>query len=204
MPRSKEQEPRKTEQRPRKQHLVQPTVNPSIYLELTYITLPVPGSILPNVVTGIRYRNSDFKSMSVDTLARMIQGEFVEQLGHATVYKIIDCRYPYQFMDGHIMGALNLYSRHKILTNFPMEKETLKVETVEQRLRRRPCIYVFYCKFSLERAPKLLSFLRAKDQRREYTDLYVLQGGYDKFHKLHHQLCEKEKEPIYEENIIFY
>ncbi|XP_039479261.1 cdc25-like protein phosphatase twine [Drosophila santomea] len=141
---------------------------------------------LPCLATGIRHR--DLKTISSDTLARLIQGEFADQLGSQGGYEIIDCRYPYEFLGGHIQGAKNLYTRGQIQESFP----TL---TSNQEDRR---IYVFHCEFSSERGPKLLRFLRSNDRSNhahnypalDYPELYILHNGYKEFFGLYSQLCQ--------------
>ncbi|EDW54561.1 cdc25-like protein phosphatase twine [Drosophila sechellia] len=141
---------------------------------------------LPCLATGIRHR--DLKTISSDTLARLIQGEFDEQLGSQGGYEIIDCRYPYEFLGGHIRGAKNLYTRGQIQEAFP-------ALTSNQEDRR---IYVFHCEFSSERGPKLLRFLRSNDRSQhahnypalDYPELYILHNGYKEFFGLYSQLCQ--------------
>ncbi|XP_017056547.1 cdc25-like protein phosphatase twine [Drosophila ficusphila] len=141
---------------------------------------------LPCLITGIRHR--DLKTISSDTLARLIHGEFDQQLGSQGGYQIIDCRYPYEFMGGHIQGAKNLYTRGQIQEAFP-------ILTTNQEDRR---IYVFHCEFSSERGPKLLRFLRSNDRSQhahdypalDYPELYILHNGYKEFFGLYGQLCE--------------
>ncbi|XP_016983158.1 cdc25-like protein phosphatase twine [Drosophila rhopaloa] len=141
---------------------------------------------LPCLLTGIRHR--DLKTISSDTLARLIQGEFDQELGSHGGYQIIDCRYPYEFLGGHIQGALNLYTRGQIQESFPCL-------TSNQEDRR---IYVFHCEFSSERGPKLLRFLRSNDRSQHahnyptlgYPELYILHNGYKEFFGLYGQLCE--------------
>ncbi|KAH8279879.1 hypothetical protein KR054_009365 [Drosophila jambulina] len=142
---------------------------------------------LPCLLTGTRHR--DLKTISGDTLARLIQGEFIEQLGTGGGYQIIDCRYPYEFLGGHIRGARNLYTRGQIQEAFP----SLTHKNGEQRR-----IYVFHCEFSSERGPKLLRFLRNNDRSHhastyptlDYPELYLLHNGYKDFYGSHADLCE--------------
>ncbi|KAH8352307.1 hypothetical protein KR084_003381 [Drosophila pseudotakahashii] len=141
---------------------------------------------LPCLVTGIRHR--DLKTISSETLARLIRGEFDQQLGGQGGYEIIDCRYPYEFLGGHIQGARNLYTRGQIQEAFPSL-------TSNQEDRR---IFVFHCEFSSERGPKLLRFLRSNDRSQhahnypalDYPELYILHNGYKEFYGLYAKLCD--------------
>lgn len=146
---------------------------------------------LPCLLSGTRHR--DLKTISSDTLARLMQGDFAEQLGSKGGYQIIDCRYPYEYQGGHIRGAMNLYTRGQIQEAFPSFAEQLQ-RTEERR------IYVFHCEFSSERGPKLLRFLRSNDRSLhahnyptlDYPELYLLHNGYKEFFGLHAELCEPE------------
>ena len=62
---------------------------------------------------------------------------------HGDNYKILDCRYPYEYNGGHIQGAKNTYTKEDIdsILNLP-EKD-------------RPTILIFHCEFSSQRAPRL-------------------------------------------------
>ncbi|XP_017097189.3 cdc25-like protein phosphatase twine [Drosophila bipectinata] len=146
---------------------------------------------LPCLLSGTRHR--DLKTISSDTLARLMQGDFAEQLGSKGGYQIIDCRYPYEYLGGHIRGAMNLYTRGQIQDAFPSFAEQLQ-RTEERR------IFVFHCEFSSERGPKLLRFLRSNDRSLhahnyptlDYPELYLLHNGYKEFFGLHAELCEPE------------
>ncbi|XP_034474797.1 cdc25-like protein phosphatase twine [Drosophila innubila] len=140
---------------------------------------------LPVLLAGVRHR--DLKTISCDTLARLMRGDFSQLSAN---YKIIDCRYPYEFDGGHIRGALNLYTRQQIKEAFPT---TTGMQSQDQR-----SIYVFHCEFSSERGPKLLRFLRNNDRSEHthdyptlsYPELYLLHNGYKEFFSSHANLCE--------------
>ncbi|XP_015181258.1 PREDICTED: M-phase inducer phosphatase isoform X1 [Polistes dominula] len=136
-------------------------------------------------------RHDDLKSISVDTLAALMRGDFKQYIDS---FVIVDCRYPYEFDGGHIEGALNLYSKELIeqhlldpLTNIP--------EIQPNSIKRR--ILVFHCEFSWERGPNLSRFLRNIDRQRNkehypalhYPEVYLLHGGYEQFYKEQRNLC---------------
>lgn len=144
---------------------------------------------LPVLLQDVRHR--DLKNISCKTLARLLRGEFAEL---ASRFKIIDCRYPYEFDGGHIRGAFNLYTREQIKEAFPASKE--QQATPEKEDERN--IYVFHCEFSSERGPKLLRFLRKTDRSLhthnyptlDYPELYLLHNGYKEFYSCYADLCE--------------
>ncbi|XP_003705916.3 uncharacterized protein LOC100882817 isoform X2 [Megachile rotundata] len=135
--------------------------------------------------------HEDLKSISVDTLAGLIRGEFNDRIGS---FQIVDCRYPYEFDAGHIQGAVNLYSKDLIerilldpLTNTP------KIQPDSNKRN----ILVFHCEFSWERGPNLSRFLRNLDRQKNkehypalhYPEVYLLHGGYEKFYREQKILC---------------
>ncbi|XP_068140520.1 cdc25-like protein phosphatase twine [Drosophila tropicalis] len=136
-------------------------------------------------------RHQDLKTISCDTLARLINGELDEELGKC-IYQIIDCRYPYEYKGGHIRGAQNLYTKAQIKKAFP--STTLELQDIEPKRQ----IYIFHCEFSSERGPKLLRFLRSNDRNfhsndypaLDYPELYLLHNGYKEFFSLYGHLCE--------------
>lgn len=94
-------------------------------------------------------RHRDLKSISSETMARLIRGEYKDSVGS---FKIIDCRYPYEYDGGHIRGATNLYTHEQILeelVNSKTESPTVQADGPKRH------ILVFHCEFSSERGPKL-------------------------------------------------
>lgn len=139
-------------------------------------------------------QHEDLKSITVDTLASLIRGEFNDRIG---TFKIVDCRYPYEFDAGHIQGALNLYSRdliEQILLD-PL-KNTPEIQPDSNKRN----ILVFHCEFSWERGPNLSRFLRNLDRQRNkehypalhYPEMYLLHGGYQQFYREQKTLCSPQ------------
>ncbi|XP_038105262.1 M-phase inducer phosphatase [Culex quinquefasciatus] len=138
-------------------------------------------------------RHRDLKSISPDTMADLLRSSFDERVAS---FKIIDCRYPYEFEGGHIRGALNLYTQEQILEELIRSKtEPPTVETNDLTKRN---IIVFHCEFSSERGPKLSRFLRNHDRilnsdsypALHYPEIYLLHGGYKDFFAAHPDLCD--------------
>ncbi|KAF2884553.1 hypothetical protein ILUMI_21618 [Ignelater luminosus] len=124
-------------------------------------------------------RHQDLKCITAATLASLVKGEYDHEL---TSYKIIDCRFPYEFDGGHIKGAINLYTKEHIVDMLN------ECEHLGHAL-------VFHCEFSSERGPGLYRFLRKLDRNRNeypklnYPELYLLDGGYKNFFQQHADLC---------------
>lgn len=94
-------------------------------------------------------RHNDLKSISTQTMAKLLRGEFKDSVAS---FKVVDCRYPYEFEGGHIRGAQNFYTQEHILTELVNTKtETPKLVSDEPKRN----IIVFHCEFSSERGPKL-------------------------------------------------
>lgn len=100
-------------------------------------------------------RHPDLKSISVHTMAKLVRGEYA---GDVASVRVVDCRYPYEFEGGHIVGAENLYNKEEILTKLVNTKT--EVAAVQPDGPKRNII-VFHCEFSSERGPKLYVTKRA-------------------------------------------
>ena len=98
----------------------------------TFVLPTVPG------------KHQDLKSITSKTLADVINGSYDDVIDS---YRIIDCRYPYEFEGGHIKGAENKHLHEHIL-------DLLKEAANERQ------VLIFHCEFSSERGPKMLRFLR--------------------------------------------
>lgn len=136
-------------------------------------------------------RHKDLRSISVDTMRSLLLGEFDD---YVSSYKIIDCRYPYEYEGGHIKGAINLYSQDQIIEEL-VNKKAPEVPNVIGENRN---ILIFHCEFSSERGPKLSRFLRNHDRMSspypalQYPEIYLLHGGYKEFFQNNSDLCEPQ------------
>ncbi|XP_044730099.1 M-phase inducer phosphatase-like [Chrysoperla carnea] len=144
--------------------------------------------ILPLVTSGQRHQ--DLKSITANTLSKLIQGDFIETVQS---YKIIDCRYPYEYDGGHIKGAINYFTKEQI------ESELFKTNMINNsNSSNKRDIIIFHCEFSAQRGPKLFRFLRELDRNYNkdiypalyYPEIYLLEGGYKRFFEQFSNLCE--------------
>jgi M-phase inducer phosphatase 2 len=94
-------------------------------------------------------RHTDLKSISAETMRRLLLGEFDESVAS---YKVIDCRYPYEFEGGHIQGALNLFTQEQVLDELVSKKTDIPIVAADGQKRN---ILIFHCEFSSERGPRL-------------------------------------------------
>ncbi|KAL6263673.1 hypothetical protein P5V15_003762 [Pogonomyrmex californicus] len=164
--------------------------------------------ILPLTIS----QHSDLKTITSETLAALLRGEFIDRIRS---YKIIDCRYPYEYEGGHIEGALNLYSIDLIKQNM-LDHLNCTVPRIQSDTDKRD-ILVFHCEFSQERGPNLSRTLRRLDRtcNKEYypalyyPEIYLLQGGYKKFYSEQKEFCSPQdyksmKHPNHEEECRFF
>ncbi|XP_016059262.1 PREDICTED: M-phase inducer phosphatase 3 isoform X3 [Miniopterus natalensis] len=133
-------------------------------------------------------RHQDLKYINPETVAALLLGKFQ---GLIEKFYIIDCRYPYEYLGGHIQGALNLYSQEELYNFF------LKMPIVPLDSQKR-IIIVFHCEFSSERGPRMCRSLREEDRALNqypalyYPELYILKGGYRDFFPEYMVLCEPQ------------
>uniref|UniRef100_A0A452G006 M-phase inducer phosphatase 3 n=1 Tax=Capra hircus TaxID=9925 RepID=A0A452G006_CAPHI len=90
-------------------------------------------------------KHQDLKYVNPETVAALLSGEFQ---GLIEKFYIIDCRYPYEYLGGHIQGALNLYSQEE-LYNFFLKKPIVPLDN------QKRIVIVFHCEFSSERGPRI-------------------------------------------------
>ncbi|XP_029669210.1 M-phase inducer phosphatase-like isoform X2 [Formica exsecta] len=134
----------------------------------------------------------DLKTITSDTLAALLRGEFADRIGS---YKIIDCRYPYEYEGGHIAGSLNLYDKG-LMAQFLFDPVTSSDPKIQTDVEKRD-ILIFHCEFSWERGPNLSRLLRRMDREFNeerypalfYPEIYLLQGGYEKFYGEQKEFC---------------
>uniref|UniRef100_A0A8C8VNU5 M-phase inducer phosphatase n=1 Tax=Pelusios castaneus TaxID=367368 RepID=A0A8C8VNU5_9SAUR len=133
-------------------------------------------------------RQQDLRYITPETVAALLFGQFQSLIER--VY-IIDCRYPYEYLGGHIKGALNFHRQEDVFEFFL--KKPLLPSTPQKRI-----VLVFHCEFSSERGPKMCRYMREEDRAMNeypalhYPELYVLKGGYKEFFPEYMELCEPQ------------
>ncbi|XP_046805135.1 M-phase inducer phosphatase isoform X1 [Lucilia cuprina] len=163
----------------------------------------------PYALPLIEGRHRDLKSITSHTVARLLNGDFNDKVAS---YKIIDCRYPYEYEGGHIEGAKNLYTQEQIIEEFMTKQKTEQQQRNNEASGNKRNIIIFHCEFSSERGPKLSRFLRNLDRERntnvypalDYPEIYLLHNGYKEFFETHVEHCTPHSyrpmlEPSYNE-----
>ncbi|KDR09024.1 M-phase inducer phosphatase [Zootermopsis nevadensis] len=156
----------------------------------------------PFILPLMEGRHQDLKTISADTLASLLNGNFNEEV---EAYTIVDCRYPYEYDGGHIKGAKNIFTKEQIFKEFVDIKQPAQNQDTgdssqenETSVGGKRNILIFHCEFSSERGPSLFRFLRNSDRDRNkesyptlnYPELYLLHGGYKTFFERHGDKCE--------------
>lgn len=129
-------------------------------------------------------RFPDINTISHETMAKLISD-------NALLYRIIDCRFDYEYVGGHISGALNLNSPLKVEEYFFKNREQI-VSMMKER-----SVIIFHCEFSQHRGPKMYRTLREIDRNLHmhhypqlfYPEIYLLESGYKEFHLHHPEMC---------------
>jgi len=150
--------------------------------------------ILPCVLTDSKH--VDLKYITPDTLAALLRGEFIDRID---TYKVVDCRYPYEYDAGHIEGALNLYNKDLVEQILLRPLDSIVPEIQPETNKRH--VLVFHCEFSWERGPNLSRFLRSLDRQRNkehypalhYPEIYLLHGGYARFYREQREFCSPQE-----------
>eukprot|EP00052_Salpingoeca_macrocollata_P029900 m.308962 g.308962 ORF g.308962 m.308962 type:complete len:444 (+) comp23029_c0_seq41:968-2299(+) len=110
---------------------------------------------------------------------------FVWELGDRQVM-LVDCRFPFEYTAGHIVGAINLWTANLLHAYFSV--------------LRSPMTVVCYCEYSQSRGPHQARVLRFLDQvlnknsQHRFYEVVLLHGGYKEFFRLFPDLCDP---PIY-------
>ena len=117
-----------------------------------------------------------------DTMVKILQGKYNDSFG--SVY-VIDCRFFYEYEDGHIKGAINTNDLSVLIDMFFKE---IKDNS----------LIIFHCEFSQNRGPEIASLFRSYDRKvnkdcypkLHYPHVYVLHNGYKEFFRKFPEHCD--------------
>ena len=145
----------------------------------------------PYCLPTIPGNHSDLKSISVQTVSHLLNGQFTDTVVDFT---IIDCRYPYEYNGGHIENATNIWNRDQLREFY---YSCASQEPTADNKRR---IIVFHCEFSSERGPKMSRFLRQLDRDNHkdtypalsFPEVYLLHKGYKAMYEQFTSLCQPQ------------
>jgi len=104
-------------------------------------TSPKTGAGENTVIPSFNVKDDPLRRINRATLISIMDGEYKE---HFDEYKIIDCRFEYEFEGGHIAGATNINS-------VDILEETFFAESQEDKRQ----LIIFHCEYSAHRAPRM-------------------------------------------------
>ncbi|CAD5126153.1 DgyrCDS14321 [Dimorphilus gyrociliatus] len=144
------------------------------------------GEDITSVLPTTDASNSTLKFISPETLIDVVQGKYRHLF---KLHKVIDCRYPYEFTGGHVIGARNFSS-----------ESGLAAKLFESSENSYKGVLIFYCEFSSQRAPGMARAIRRFDRnlnadcypRLCYPQIFVMEGGYKRFYEKFPDNCNPE------------
>ncbi|ODM97727.1 M-phase inducer phosphatase [Orchesella cincta] len=143
-------------------------------------------------------KHRDLKEIDGETLADLIARK---DAGENLNFRIIDCRYPYEYIGGHIKGAVNLYTKNQVYMELLEQKTSSTCSSSCSKENEDPSateILIYHCEFSSKRAPSLCHYVRNVDRAVNsypnlyYPEMYVLHGGYQEFFLKFDHLCDPQ------------
>ncbi|EQB60163.1 m-phase inducer phosphatase [Vairimorpha apis BRL 01] len=117
-------------------------------------------------------RSDSLQRISADVLCDLLLGKY------NISFRIIDCRFSYEYEGGHIKNAINISNIQKAKILF-----------------KKPKALIFHCEYSSVRAPKLAHFVRNIDRKSNVypkltlPEIYILDGGYKEFYRKYSYMC---------------
>lgn len=117
-----------------------------------------------------------------ETMLDVIDGNLTADVGEVA---IIDCRFEYEFMGGHIKNALNCNDKDEMVRKL-FDEKSIGIK-----------VLILHCEFSHFRAPSMAKYIRERDRainqdyypRLTYPQVYILDGGFHGFFHSHEHLC---------------
>lgn len=123
--------------------------------------------------------------VSCETVSDLIRGQYKHLFDE---YVIMDCRFDYEYMGGHIEGSICVNQRDRVRHHF----QKLRQRVLDSKHR---IAIVFHCEYSQHRGPKTYRFFRSLDRQcnvyphLSFPDVYVMNGGYRDFFASFVQHC---------------
>ncbi|EJS42449.1 mih1p [Saccharomyces arboricola H-6] len=135
--------------------------------------------------------NNFFPRISPETLKNILQNNMCQPFYNSCC--IIDCRFEYEYIGGHIINSVNIHSRDDIENEFI--HKVLHSDTNNNN--NLPTLLIIHCEFSSHRGPLLASHLRNCDRminqdyypKLFYPDILILDGGYKAVYDNFPELC---------------
>ena len=116
--------------------------------------------------------------------------------------QILDARFIYEYKGGKIISAINVTLFSTLVKIFERLKRDIE--------NGKSVCVVIYCEFSSRRGPRLYDLFREYDRNSNIANhpnlscpnLFLLKGGYNRFHELYPKLCYGEYVQMYDPEYI--
>ncbi|KNE73027.1 hypothetical protein, variant [Allomyces macrogynus ATCC 38327] len=143
---------------------------------------PSPKPAGPHLLPSKPGKSDSIRRITPETLVDVLE----HRIAGVTDYKVIDCRFPFEYEGGHIQTAISV-------NRF----EVLDAMFIENPIPMHSTVLIFHCEFSSHRAPAMAMHLRAQDRILNvarypdvyYPEIYVLDGGYKAFYQAQAARC---------------
>lgn len=142
------------------------------------------------VLPVVEKKDDGAARISIDTMADLLSGKYSDVLEH---FLIVDCRYDFEFENGHINGAVNINDKNLIKQLYLVNKQYAS--------QPKKIAIIFHCEFSRVRGPKACRYFRATDRLENefqyptlsFPEIYVMEGGYKAFFSKYSKSCTPEQ-----------
>ncbi|KAG7452671.1 uncharacterized protein BT62DRAFT_879078 [Guyanagaster necrorhizus] len=143
------------------------------------------NELMGKVLPCHRVSEDGLMRITVDTLDDLLDGVYDSQIRD---FRIIDCRFDYEYQGGHVPGAINVNTTSAVEEHL-LGPIIMKPKPSVSGDSTAKTILVFHCEFSAKRAPTFAKHLRSKDRsmnhhvypKVHYPEVYILEGGYFKY-----------------------
>jgi M-phase inducer tyrosine phosphatase len=135
-------------------------------------------------------KEDPFLRIGRETLCEILDGQYSNLYDR---HIIVDCRFEYEYIGGHIDGAININSKQRLESEL---KGDLSKRTEDEKV-----LLIFHCEYSAHRGPRMAMHLRNCDRqlnmhnypKLSYPDIVILQGGYNHFFEQFFARCVPQK-----------
>ena len=136
-----------------------------------------------------------FVNQQCTLLGNEIESEIPHQL------LIVDCRWPYEYLAGHVKSAVNYYEGIKLKNDLFLGKGGYNLtDDVD---------IFFYCQYSQVRAVRMSNYMRHLIKNHNCCrDIFVVDGGFDRIYNSYRDIVDgkyiAEKNVDYQQQMLYY
>lgn len=139
-------------------------------------------------LNGLESSNTDIMNIYPEDLKSMLSDS---SFTRGKDFKVLDCRFKYEFNGGRISCARNVNSKEDLIEFYNEYKD-------------KDIVVVFHCEYSQTRGPSFMQMFREYDRmiheghypRLSFPHIGLLQGGFKQFYELYPEECIGEYIPM--------